>query len=275
MNRKSLVAASVVVLASCLAVATPYLAEQPPVFTHAPHIEAGAGCGDCHVAGKDRDLPEINTDACGGCHDPYDRWQLKARPARLAASFPHKRHVDALECAKCHKPDALDSVVQSKPVMVQADCVACHADNGVEVKEGNCAACHGVNLRVKEPGSHDSGWMLRHGKAATYDVFERHGTDCRTCHRADACVSCHQNRKPRSHTALWRIRTHGVAAEFDRDACATCHEPSSCTSCHANSRPLSHRGGWTSMHATAASMESEQKCAVCHGASHCTKCHGK
>jgi len=273
MTRKTAIAVFAI-SACCLAfIASASLSEMPPLFSHKVHVETGADCKDCHQAQEASDLPVIDPAGCGNCHDPVDRWRINARPSLMPEAFPHKKHAEALECKECHKDTHQDATRSGKPVMEFSACAACHESNGIEIAAGDCNRCHGKQMRQDKPASHDAGWTLLHGKQARYDVFGEHGRDCTACHRQDACTSCHKTTQPKSHTALWRVRAHGVAAEFDRESCKTCHETGSCVTCHKNSRPLSHRGAWKSLHGVAGGMESQQRCAVCHGPSDCTTCH--
>lgn len=273
MNRKTTIAVSVVLLLAGVGLATPHLAERPPLFSHAAHLKEGPDCKDCHAQSDTAGLPQLDPESCKNCHDNPMTWSLKARHGRLKAAFPHRKHADAADCKDCHQATVTETGKTGKTVLGYTDCVSCHEKNGLTLAGGNCAACHGSNVRQQKPSDHDAGWTARHGHEARWRVFDRHGMDCSTCHRSDACTSCHATSKPRNHTALWRIRTHGFAAEFDSESCKTCHETGSCVQCHKETVPLSHKGAWKSLHGTAAGSGSAQQCAVCHGPTDCASCH--
>ncbi|MBM4355950.1 MAG: hypothetical protein FJ109_19540, partial [Deltaproteobacteria bacterium] len=217
--------------------------------------------------------PNLSLEFCAGCHDSKMAWQLRSRHARGGIPFPHAKHAAAVECLECHAGTASDAAGDGKPFLTFDRCIACHDRNGIEIAGGNCAACHAKDMRRTSPADHDAAWTFQHGPAAGWRVFDRHGKDCSTCHRSDACVSCHAKVRPRTHTSLWRLRTHGFAASYDEESCRTCHEQSACVRCHKETEPMSHRGAWKKLHGTAAGGQSAQHCAVCHGSNDCASCH--
>jgi hypothetical protein len=248
--------------------------EPPPVFSHEYHIkEEGAECADCHDMESDKRLPPLQKSACEGCHDEVPAYRYPVHAAKMPIQFPHKLHVDAAECADCHAATANDTLKAGEPVLRFAQCRSCHTEVGVDVVESKCAICHGKDQRRVAPKDHELTWDRRHGEEAKWRVFGQHGQDCKTCHTQDACTTCHQENRPRSHTALWRVRTHGVEAGWDRDACKTCHEVGTCVRCHQQTAPMSHRGPWVSTHGLAATVRDNQTCTTCHRAAECVACH--
>lgn len=254
--------------------ASPALADDPKPFSHKYHIEEeGQGCKDCHDAESDKPFPPLNKQACIDCHDEMPAYVPPVRAKRMPIKFPHAKHVEAQSCEDCHKPTVTETQKAGEPVLTFAKCGACHEESGLDVPVSKCAACHGVDMRRVKPADHAVTWRTRHGQAATWRVFEQHGQDCKTCHQQDACTSCHKNERPRSHTALWRVRTHGVAAEWDRDTCKTCHESGTCVQCHKSNAPLNHRGGWIARHGMTAESKTDAKCGTCHASAECVACH--
>jgi hypothetical protein len=143
-------------------------------------------------------------------------------------------------------------------------------------EEGSdCAACHGTDMRRERPADHEEAWLERHGKESGWRVFDEHGRDCATCHPTGACTSCHATARPRSHTGLWRLKTHGMAAEMDEASCRTCHETGACVQCHKRTAPMSHQGAWSFKHGTMAGSGFGPRCAVCHGPTDCASCHAR
>ena len=111
--------------------------------------------------------------------------------------------------------------------------------------------------------------MQRHG-----DVYWHGGREgaqrCAFCHVEPAfCDNCHKDQKPRDHTNLFRIKTHGLLAAVDRTRCQVCHETDFCVRCHENTAPRSHRAGWSgkrSRHCLNCHfpISREPSCATCH-----------
>jgi len=261
------------VLLVSAALAAPEVAGKLPFFSHAAHLNEGVECRDCHADTDKSEKAKLALDFCSGCHEAGIAWQLKSKHAVGRTPFPHVKHVGSVECRECHAGTAADADEAGKPVLTFDRCVACHESSGLDITGANCAACHAKDMRRTPPADHVAGWSIKHGPAARWQVFDRHGKDCSTCHRNDACISCHAKSRPRTHTSLWRQRTHGFAAAFNEDSCRTCHEGSTCIRCHKETEPLSHRGGWKSIHGTAAGGDSGRHCAVCHGANDCASCH--
>jgi hypothetical protein len=271
-NWKAIVPALVLV-GFVVAGASPFASDGKD-FVHKMHIEEGAECTTCHDTESGEGLPGLKKEACEDCHDEgAPGWKLPKRAARLPIRFPHKIHAEAGECKDCHEKTIEGSQVAGQPILTHADCLACHEENGVEVSGGNCAACHGSDPRKEPPGDHRHGWLNRHGEESKWRVFDAHGKDCSLCHRSATCLNCHKTRRPKNHSGLWRMRTHGLAAEWDRETCKTCHETGTCIRCHRSTEPLNHKGGWRATHGLAAQTRSNQHCAVCHNLSWCAACH--
>ena len=256
----------------CVAISAWVFAGEGKEFSHADHQEEGAECSDCHDTAAE--VPILKREACEDCHDEAPpAWKLPIRALRLKIKFPHKAHADSLECEKCHQSTAEDNQLFDKPMLLVSSCESCHEKNKVANGEGDCIRCHGVDQRKVPPGDHKESWLNRHGSEAQWRVFGIHGSECSSCHRRSACVICHKNNLPRSHTALWRVRTHGVAASWDRDRCKVCHETGTCVRCHRTTAPMNHRGAWRATHGLAAQIRGNQHCAVCHSLARCTACH--
>jgi c(7)-type cytochrome triheme protein len=275
MNSKTVIAIAFGFATFCLAVATPYLDEQPAAFLHSVHIEEGAECGECHKHKEGSHLPQLNMEYCQECHDDeVPSYQLDKKASRLAIAFPHETHAESLECGDCHAGMAKDQTRNGKPMVNFDGCGKCHAEADIEVSAANCNACHGKNMRQHKPLDHKGAWLAIHGQESTWRVFDDHGQDCQTCHGPDTCRTCHTETRPRSHTALWRLRGHGLAAGWDRESCQTCHETGTCVRCHRETEPLSHKGPWETTHGLIAG--DQENCAVCHSPmrlSTCGSCH--
>ena len=275
MKKSARIIVSVAVALGCLALASPFIAAELGLFSHAVHLEEGAECGECHVADDGAGPPLVNKKYCEECHDDgVPSYRLPARARKLGGGFPHATHVEAGDCKECHQATIADAQKAGAWIMAEAKCEACHKENDVEVKASNCAACHAKGRRLQVPADHGGSWMLKHGDESRWQVFGGHTKDCSSCHRRDACATCHRTKRPQSHTGLWRLRGHGLSAGWDRDSCRTCHETGACISCHKTTRPFNHVGAWRSRHGSA--MGAESNCSVCHisHVSTCGTCHG-
>ena len=246
----------------------------PASFPHALHVvDNSVECTTCHET-QPEGLPKLDAEGCLDCHsDGAPPYVFTAKARRLWAAFPHAKHDRKVACADCHKAIVTPEWTQGGPMLEQKDCVACHAQNDVSVPLLGCAQCHGLDARKARPPDHDGNWPIVHSAKAQLRAFPQHGKDCILCHGGDACVRCHTTQAPRSHNALWRVRTHGYAANWDRDRCKTCHETGGCIRCHAVTPPLNHAGAWQLLHGVAAARADNATCLVCHRASQCAACH--
>jgi hypothetical protein len=161
-------------------------------------------------------------------------------------------------------------------------CVDCHADPHKGSAGSECQQCHNtVDFRVplaaarlQRPSDHDRGWMGKHINLPFDDNdLLAEGRACARCHGVPACDRCHRTMRPKSHTALWRLRAHGTAAAFDSESCRICHVTGMCIQCHRTTAPLNHRGAWSKLHGFAAGTFADNNCYVCHSRGECLACH--
>ncbi|GAB4292686.1 MAG: hypothetical protein Kow0090_06740 [Myxococcota bacterium] len=249
-------------------------AKEGKVFSHKEHIENGAECASCHDVSREKELPRLNKEACGECHEgDVPEPTLAAKAKRSLPKFPHKLHSDSLECNDCHKKVVEETLKSGEPMLEKEDCIKCHKENSISTPENDCSKCHGVDMRRTPPEDHKSLWLKNHGREADWRVSGDHGRDCALCHRQDACQTCHKVRKPQDHTGLWRVRMHGTAASWDSARCKTCHETGVCIRCHHETKPLNHTGNWKSLHGLTAGSKTSENCAACHSPSWCAACH--
>ncbi len=271
---------SILLLAVCFLVViigTVALAQTAKSFSHQLHLseDIGAQCSDCHGSGAKTELAPTE-ERCGQCHEsamlPLLAKSSSARPLRL--EFSHELHAQSFSCEECHKGVNEDlPPVSGMPTMNFSDCSACHRENGIEVDEKNCTACHGKDRRKLKPEDHKASWLARHGVESQWRVFDDHGQQCTLCHRSQACVACHRQRKPADHNGLWRMRLHGRQADWDRERCKTCHESGTCIRCHKDTKPSNHIGSWRYLHGKAAPSGLSANCRVCHQPGYCASCH--
>jgi c(7)-type cytochrome triheme protein len=253
--------------------ATQATAQEKKDFSHIFHKEQGADdCSTCHdLSGA---APVLNTKACADCHsDGVPAWRLTTKAKREKIVFPHSFHVPKIDCLACHEKTATEKQKATDVTVPRARCEACHTEKKAAVPEHDCKLCHGSDQKKIKPQNHRNDWPRVHGMVADVTDESEHGKACTLCHKKSACSDCHRNTKPKNHTGLWRVRTHGVAADFDRNTCKTCHETGSCVFCHQTTPPLNHRGNWKTVHGLAAATVQNQQCNVCHKPANCAECH--
>lgn len=249
-------------------------------------------CFDCHQK-DDKHKGKLGQD-CGKCHRP-----VKGAPkfdhntmTRFIKNGTHRR----VACALCHQPNTTlahpPSIAEWKQTPVgKLDlsfpvrghlCSECHADPHAAAFGSNCETCHstsgfkriGSAAKSTRPSDHAGAWIRRHSALANSDDESAPvKSTCAACHGTPGCRNCHHNRAPPSHTALFRIRTHGAIASFDPTACSTCHQAASCTQCHRRTPPLNHRGAWRTLHGYAAGGFADNNCFICHRRADCALCH--
>lgn len=266
------------------------------------------GCKSCHPAGQYK----IGRHACVDCHlkdDPH-RGRLGRdcgkchTPTKGAPKFKHETMTDfrrtgkhrSVACARCHQPHekarpptlaerrkaATPPLDRTFPVRGPR-CADCHADPHHGYVGTDCAQCHttasfrsvsGAGARVIRPRDHRGAWIRRHATEPPAEGNTGAGSNpCSVCHGVPGCQNCHRSHPPRSHTGLWRLKTHGSAADFDSEPCRVCHSTGSCVACHRRTAPLSHRGTWGTRHGYAAGGFGNNNCFVCHRRADCASCH--
>ena len=253
----------------------------PAEFSHQQHLGKGLECVACHDVTSRPDKPVLQLlkiESCSACHQRGVP-EYKALPAQrpLDLAFPHRAHAEKLRCTECHQGIAEDKLpTAGAPVMDKQTCFACHQEKQVPVSMTACARCHGIDLKSTRPKTHGPDWRLTHGQQAAWSVADgEHGQDCRQCHSKSSCTECHDQMAPQNHTGLWRMQTHGIAAEWDRDRCKTCHETSTCVRCHQTTQPMNHTGAWINLHGLAAGSRVSESCSVCHQPAWCAACHSR
>ncbi len=268
---KSIIGAAVVLVG--ITVSSVFYAGDIRKFSHVEHEEYGAECDGCHVVDEASGNIINKTDSCADCHDEGFDVTLPGKTWGPKLSFSHSMHAAAFECIDCHKATLTDKQKDGAPLMTEQQCNDCHEESGIEIASSACKKCHAKDARRMAPKDHTKTFMKTHGRRSPFGSKVHKRTSCETCHKKTECVTCHRTQKPVSHTGLWRMRTHGTAAAFDRDRCRTCHETGSCVFCHRSTAPLNHRGAWKSTHGLTAGSRGEERCMVCHSPAQCAACH--
>ncbi len=265
-------------------------------------------CDKCHEKGNYK----LGALRCVDCHGKTDPHKGKlggdcARchiPEKGAPKFNHERMTHfartgahtKVECGYCHRPaqtrkpergwtkrEPAGQLDRTFPILGKR-CVDCHADPHKGSAGSECQQCHGTSdfrallaaARLQRPSDHDRGWMGKHVHLPFDDADLRaEGRECARCHGVPACDRCHRTMRPKSHTALWRLRTHGTAAAFDSESCRVCHATGMCIECHRTNAPLNHRGAWSKLHGYAAATFADNNCTVCHSRGQCQACHAR
>ncbi|MBK9031876.1 MAG: cytochrome c3 family protein [Myxococcales bacterium] len=214
-------------------------------FDHGRHRADARGavisCSTCHrdsrTADRDGRLPKPVLAACVACHDDPARVPITKRMrvcetchASIALTFgalaprshlpDTERPVDhTLAFRRDHAAEAADG----------RRCAGCHTMMS-GAREASCDECH----QVMRPSDHNLTWReLDHGAPAIADRDR-----CATCHVADACSACHQQR-PRSHGPFGTFGSgdHGDLARQNPATCITCHDiAADCQPCHSGAR---------------------------------------
>ncbi len=221
-------------------------------FGHAPHLQRGARCADCHGLPKAPTLPKMST--CQGCHDGKlapDRCEtchLTHPDGRLQTALPFGRLRPA-----SHDAPRFAASGHSIPGRMPDSCSSCH-------QKTDCQTCHDSRIRSLE--IHPGDYLVTHPAEA-----RRNDPDCGKCHRrATFCVDCHtrggvvdQSQEAPFGTGLARrtrfhpegfagllggapaANHHRIAARRNVAECASCHQESSCIKCHSTSAPAALR----------------------------------
>lgn len=259
-----------------------------PRLDHAAHMDRGLECADCHMKdakpGEAVEPKAPRYDVCQECHDEEDaklpeekrvknvfyakdgspRWPKALASYDPEIRFRHAFHAKTA-CATCHG-DMKSSERKQGLMFCMDTCVACHRQACASV---TCEACHCEIRQDVAPDTHRHLWKERHGLFAR-SAAERAAGRCDLCHaQPQWCETCHREEPPRSHTNLFRTRTHGVLAAMDRASCQVCHTTDYCQRCHMETPPRSHRGLWVGTVSTHCvqchfPISQEEGCRVCH-----------
>lgn len=224
-----------------------------------------ASCVQCHSAADREREPDR---ACLVCHHTLtmQRAAPTERPDYSKAFFEHGFH-ETVSCADCHGQVTRGGLFSAVDFPVMEDCLACHFPAVAEPSRADCLTCHFDITPETPPKNHASvDWAQNmHGIASNIDPGR-----CARCHvKAQRCDSCHAVERPRTHTAVFRIRIHGFRALNNPNRCATCHQQDFCEACHRTTEPQNHNAAFKRrpfLHCATCHLPLEQgnRCSVCH-----------
>lgn len=213
-------------------------------FSHAEHLEAGAGdCVRCHVnVTADDDYARTKHPTCFSCHAHKDQWDTRDCDG---CHVELQAEVALPESHVVHDGDFLrEHGVQAA---AQADlCTTCHTQR-------QCAACHGITVPAipsrlafdapMRQSMHRANFFAVHDMQAAADP-----SACVICHSPLFCVDCHNREgiagldaaRGNPHPPGWSgppgtSNDHGPAARLDPVGCASCHGGAGemlCVGCH-------------------------------------------
>ncbi|HWO88397.1 MAG TPA: hypothetical protein VNL98_04525 [Gemmatimonadales bacterium] len=264
------------IAALLLALAAPQGVLAQDSFPHLAHRRLFTNCVSCHegILTGDTATSRPAPSLCAECHDGQlsRRVNWQPAPARLSnLRLDHRRHAarvqargdSALGCNRCHAVNDGLPLMQVGRASAER-CITCHAHRAeTHLASADCASCHRSLRdafwltqfdisRFPRPGSHDSGYVFRHGAEAG-------SQSCAVCHARESCSSCHVNARslepimrlaadprvaalmrerrvrypePASHRGGDFIRRHGLVATTSAASCANCHARQSCLNCH-------------------------------------------
>lgn len=232
---------------------------EPVIFSHRAHAEMSemsGGCEMCHHYD-----PPGNVVSCDNCHEP-NRQRADIHKPDLKGAY-HQ------QCINCHRE------WNSKVA-----CESCHMlnESGKSAYTGKDYQKERVHSEMKVPSKLVFNTTYEKGKLVTFFHNEHTGIyalDCKSCHREESCVKCHDVTKSTAKKE--------ISLEQKHKKCVSCHDTAvktGCESCHAKKElePFSHkiRTGFELK-----SYHAELSCSNCHPTktvftgliSTCTSCH--
>lgn len=253
-------------------------------FSHVKHAKHIAECQACHYDSASEAVIKAGHAQCVECH-PEARDNLPAekgcllchrtltpkpatpaeRPRYAVAIFGHKEHV-TVDCAACHgRVDSRISLVGATYPLME-DCLECHFPGLPEKPSARCSLCHASLAADVKPENHEQPqWGIVHGQ---WNLNQPEL--CSRCHvKARDCDACHSRERPQTHTATFRMKTHGFQAMSRPERCETCHRQDFCESCHRTTRPRTHTASfrnrpWLHCAVCHLPLDEGNRCSVCH-----------
>jgi hypothetical protein len=196
---------------------------------------------------------QITNEACLRCHKGISNSVEQIGGIRIK----HKEPLEAgYSCTDCHFAKKMFHVDKSKlDKFGMSRCVSCHNEKKASAA---CTVCHALGNGVT-PSIVRSNYPTVH----IPDPI-----NCKACHTASTCTSCHSIRVP--HPADWKSGGHALQAFVGKKLCWECHDQVSCKKCHPSVFP--HGEDWVKEHGPALKAKAEP-CSNCHKVDFCLMCH--
>ncbi len=198
----------------------------PVVFSHRLHAdmsEMSGGCYGCHHYNS----TSMAILSCKECH-PASR-------ARSDISMPDLKGAYHRQCMDCHRQWGKTT-----------ECTTCHIKRGPgqTTEEALEAARLKGKGHPEVPSPNRVVYETRSQKGTVVTFFHedhsgRFGLQCRDCHKAEACVRCHEKGAVRdTATTAVRVVRSQRSMETLHAPCFSCHQKDACETCHMD-KPLS------------------------------------
>jgi hypothetical protein len=237
--------------------------------------------GNVKATGIQGHVPDAN---CRRCHP-----ETPELVTYHGLKITHKAHWNmGVKCTFCHdrvvhgpkwlytQVTSAEKVrVVSTPYKFTPQMETCYKCHDGKRASNKCSTCH-VTLGERKPAAFDPAWMTAHR-----DEVRRTGEqECRRCHAASFCETCHRAANP--HPRDW-IAGHPQEARKDSAGCPACHlapaemrpkdvkEMAFCRACHGL-RQEHKQADWQLIHGKE-SLTDPASCQRCHTASWCSDCH--
>ena len=237
------------------------------VFSHKLHAgmsEFSGGCNSCHHYNTMGPILQ-----CIQCHETERKREDISKPDLKAAY--HR------QCMDCHRQWSGSN-----------DCNSCHIPKGskndslIKIQTERIAGAQHPTIiappkRIFETNSEK-------GKLVTFyhdEHVEKFGLSCKTCHKTDNCVKCHDKRNSikNSFGSYSEPVKVSKSLEDHHKQCFACHAKDNCNKCHSNKETESFNhakvSGWALSGAHA-----KLSCNKCHKQSqpeklnnNCESCH--
>ncbi|MGV8019052.1 MAG: cytochrome c3 family protein [Ignavibacteria bacterium] len=218
--------------------------------------------------------------------------QMSAMSTGCTGCHHYNTSVPILKCADCHNKDRMreDVSIPDLKAAFHRQCMNCHkqwsGENGCNtqchVRKGESKPQKNEKLLshppLTEPGKMQWETNYEQGRIVTFFHDEHNKLfkiDCKTCHRQDNCVKCHDKTRQTESGSKYK-----KSLSEHHKPCISCHNENNCQKCHRDSEisPFNHgkSAGWTLK-----SYHSKLACAKCHGNQmpykkldrNCTNCH--
>jgi hypothetical protein len=95
-------------------------------YLDALHARKHVTCSGCHGKRLPAGEETVENDRCRSCHESYEKLAEKTASAEFPKRNPHRSHLVALDCTKCHRSHGESKVY----------CLDCHFNFGMKIPGG-------------------------------------------------------------------------------------------------------------------------------------------